>query len=444
MQSSNLQVIVGLGASGYSCVQFLRNQNLPVAIMDTRKDPPFLTQVRTAYPDVPLHLSGLDSKLLNEAAQIILSPGISVKTPEIAAQIKQGKPVIGDIELFAQAKSAPLIAITGTNAKSTVTTLVADMLKQAGLNVAVGGNLGTPALDLLMQNPKADVYVLELSSFQLETTHSLKAKVASVLNVTPDHMDRYVDLAEYQQAKCKIYHHCQIAVCNLDDPLTETERQPKFYFTLSNPKQNTFGRIIHHQHTYLAFEDQLLLDCQALPVLGTHYQANALAALAIGHGFGLKVQPMLQVLRTFQGLVHRCQFVRERHGVKWINDSKGTNVGATLAAIEGIGSELQGKIILIAGGIGKNADFSPLLPVFKKYVRSIILIGEAAEDIANIIKGDIPYSFAESMEAAIFAADRQAQRNDCVLLSPACASFDMFNNFEHRGEVFMQLVSELT
>lgn len=442
MPIADLQVIVGLGASGYSALQFLKAQQFPVAAIDTRQNPPTLAKIREQFPEVPLSLGGFDEKLLAEASRIILSPGISLKEPALQAVIKKSTPLIGDIELFAQASNAPVIAITGTNAKSTVTTLVAQMAEASGLDVQVGGNLGTPVLDLFMQKPNADLYVLELSSFQLETTYSLQASVATVLNVTPDHMDRYKDLYEYQRAKLRVYHDCELAVCNLDDKLTDTQTARKIYFTLGQPELNTFGRIQKNGDTFLAFEDEMLLECKALPILGSHYQANALAALAIGYGFGLQKESMLEVLTRFKGLAHRCQFVRERNGVIWINDSKGTNVGATLAAIEGIGSELSGKIILIAGGVGKNADFSPLLPLIKKYVRNVVLIGEAAQEIAAIID-NVPYTFASSLPEAITLADQLANKNDCVLLSPACASFDMFRHFEHRGDVFMQLVREL-
>lgn len=446
MSIPNLHVIVGLGATGFSCVRFLKERGVPIAVTDSRPNPPHLATLQKLYPDVPVSLGALDSALLEKASVIVLSPGIALREPAIATQAKRGVPVIGDIELFAKTVTVPVIAITGTNAKSTVTSLVGEMAKAAGYRVEVGGNLGVPALDLLMQNPCANLYVLELSSFQLETTYSLKAQVATVLNITPDHMDRYQDLADYQRAKHRVYNKAELAVCNRDDALTECKEKNvkrKLYFTLEAPKKEEFGLQTVDKETYLAYGDRLLLPIKDMPVAGKHYQANALAALAIGYGFGLPFEPMLTVLREFKGLPHRCQFVRERDGVKWYNDSKGTNVGATQAAIEGLGGDIAGKLVLIAGGVGKNADFSSLVPAMEKYSRHVVLIGEAAKDLAEVIGHRIPVSFAVTMDEAVLQAAKAAQPQDSVLLSPACASFDMFKNYEHRGQVFMEIVEKM-
>lgn len=442
----DLHVIVGMGATGLSCAEYLSERGISFAIMDTRSQPPQQEAFQKMYPDVQVVTGRLDSGLLDRAEKIILSPGVSLKEPAIARQLSQGIPVVGDIELFLQATKKPIIAITGTNAKSTVTTLVGLMVEAAGFEAGVGGNLGTPALALLKQE-SAEVYVLELSSFQLETTYSLAAHVATVLNITPDHMDRYDTLEDYRQAKLRVYNHCQVAVCNRDDPLTDCGSAysvSKVQFTLQAPQANEFGLVQHNNETYLAHGGRLLLPVRELPVLGKHYQANVLAALAIGHSFGLPYEPMLETLKAFKGLAHRCQLVRERHHVSWYNDSKGTNVGATLAAIEGLGSEIKGKVVLIAGGVGKNADFSPLLPALQKYVRSVVLIGEAARDLADTVSGQVDYSLATSMEEAVLQAGNLAQPGDSVLLSPACASFDMFKNYEHRGDVFAQIVERLS
>jgi UDP-N-acetylmuramoylalanine--D-glutamate ligase len=440
---SSLSVIVGLGATGLSCARYLRAACMPFAMVDTRTAPPQLEAFRQLYPDVEIELGTLDAALFNKASEIILSPGIALREPAIARQLERSIPVIGDIELFARAVKKPVISITGTNAKSTVTTLVGEMAKVAGYQAPAGGNLGVPALDLLLQYPDADLFVLELSSFQLETTCSLVSAVATVLNVTPDHMDRYDTLADYQAAKQRVYQHCGTAVCNRDDPLTDVDHNSKFYFTLNEPRHQEFG--LHHidNEIYLAFGEELLISVRELPVAGRHYYANALAALAIGHGYGLPFEPMIQVLRNFGGLPHRCQLVRHRRGVKWYNDSKGTNVGATQAAIEGLGEHISGKLILIAGGIGKSADFSPLLPALQKYARHVVLIGQAARELADMIDGHIPISFAVTMEEAVQRCDAVAQSGDSVLLSPACASFDMFKNFEHRGQVFSEVVDKL-
>jgi UDP-N-acetylmuramoylalanine--D-glutamate ligase len=444
---SNLHIIVGLGVTGLSVARHLEAQNIPWMLVDTRLDPPNLSQFKQIYPERSIVLGDLNTAILQQASCIILSPGIALSTPAIAAQVKRGIPVIGDIELFARAVNVPVIAITGTNAKSTVTTLVGEMASFMGESVKVGGNLGVPALDLLDSASTSNLFVLELSSFQLETTYSLKPQVASILNITPDHMDRYQTLADYQQAKQRIYEGCHFVVCNRDDNLTDNQSisaERKLYFTLHSPKIGEFGLINQASEYYLAYEDQLLLPVRELPALGKHHYANALAALAIGHAYGWPISSMLQVLREFKGLPHRCQLVRECDDVKWYNDSKGTNVGASVAAIEGLGSTMTGKLILIAGGVGKQADFHPLIQFAKPYVRHLILIGEAAKEIAAICQDQsLSYSFADTLEDAVQQSKKQAKRGDAVLLSPACASFDMFRNYEHRGQVFTELVMKI-
>lgn len=445
MATNNLHVIVGLGATGLSCARYLVAQGVPVAITDTREQPPHLAELHALDASIPLKLGKLNAALLASAAKIIISPGVSLQEPLIAEQIQRGIPVVGDIELFAQASAAPIIAITGTNAKSTVTTLVGLMTEAAGYETQVGGNVGTPVLDLLNASQQPEVVVLELSSFQLETTYSLQPKVATILNITPDHMDRYATLADYQQAKQRVYQHAEIAVQNRDDALTASQTPVKksFYFTLNKPAENEFGLLTQEGKTYLAFGGQCLMSVDELPVKGKHYQANALAALALGFAFGLDFAPMIQVLRRFQGLAHRCQFVRELDEVSWYNDSKGTNVGATLAAIQGLGPEVKGDLILIAGGVGKNADFSPLLPALKAYVRHVVLIGEAAQNLGKLFKDHVTISYAHAMDEAVAQAKAAAKPKDSVLLSPACASLDMFKNYEHRGQVFMDCVAKL-
>lgn len=444
--TSNLHIVVGLGATGLSCVRYLDQLGIPVAVTDTRMEPPYLSDLKDMYPNVEASLGRLDEDMLAQAAKIVLSPGICLRTPPIVQQIKRGASVIGDIELFAQGVKVPVMAITGTNAKSTVTMLVGKMAEAQGLKVQVGGNLGTPALNLLLEHPNAELFVLELSSFQLETTYSLKTKVSTVLNITPDHMDRYQNFAEYQNTKKRIYQNSEVIVCNYDDPLTYFQHpsiRQTLYFSLNQSQKGMFGLRIKNNITYLAFENTPLLPTHELKVTGKHYQANALAALAMGYGFGFSMDAMLKALREFQGLPHRCQFVRELNQVKWYNDSKGTNVGATEAAIEGLGSQIEGKLILIAGGIGKNANFSPLVPLLEKYSRHVVLMGESAHELATVIAERVPISFAKSMEEAVYQAASLSKPHDSVLLSPACASFDMFKNFEHRGEVFMQLVTKL-
>lgn len=444
--TKTLNVIVGLGATGISCARYLSQKGLPFAITDSRPNPPNLAEFKKLFPGVKISVGKLDQNLFEQAKQLIVSPGISLHEPEIALQIAQGTPAIGDIELFTQATQAPVIAITGTNAKSTVTTLVGKMVKAAGKKAGVGGNLGVPALDLLT-TPSPEVFVLELSSFQLETTYSLAPRVAVILNMTPDHMDRYGSLEEYCLAKQRIYSKADVAVCNRDDPLTEcrnTSVSRMLRFTLNTPEENEFGLLTKGNSSYLAFHKQILMPVRDLPILGRHYQANALASLAIGYGYGLPFEPMLQTLIDFKGLPHRCQLIRELNGVYWYNDSKGTNVGATLAAIEGLGPEISGKLILIAGGVGKKADFSPLVPAIVKYVKTVVLIGEAAPVLADVIGDRVNITQAKNMEDAVNIASQVAEPGDSVLLSPACASFDMFNNFEHRGDVFTEIVNTIS
>lgn len=438
-------VIVGLGVTGLSCAHYLAKKNIPFAVVDSRESPPGLAELKQRHPKVPIGLGSLDHPFLDQATHIILSPGVALREPAIQRQLRLGKNIWGDIELFAREVTSPVIAITGTNAKSTVTTLVGEMALTAGLNARVGGNLGVPALDLL-DGAGADVFVLELSSFQLETTQSLAPTVATVLNVTPDHMDRYATFEDYCKVKRHIYQGCSIAVCNQDDLNTECGDQykkDKWYFTCNEPSENAFGLLRKNHNTYLAHGSEVLLPVEALPVLGRHYQANALAALAIGYGYGLPMDAMLKALTTFKGLPHRCQLVRERNGVCWYNDSKGTNVGATLAAIDGLGSDIKGRLVLIAGGVGKNADFSALLAPAIKYVKAVVLIGEAAPILAALFKESIDVHIAGSMEEAVALSEKIALPGDSVLLSPACASLDMFKNFEHRGNVFAEIVQAM-
>jgi UDP-N-acetylmuramoylalanine--D-glutamate ligase len=248
-------------------------------------------------------------------------------------------------------------------------------------------------------------------------------------------------------AKQHIYHQCNVAVCNRDDPLTDCGQKfakQKLNFTLNSPRDGEFGLLTKNKEMYLAFQDEILMPVHELPILGRHYQANALAALAIGYGYGLEIPPMLQTLIQFKGLPHRCQLVREREGVLWYNDSKGTNVGATLAAIEGLGNVIKGKLILIAGGVGKNADFSPLVLPIEKHVKTVVLIGEAAPTIANVLGDRVEVILSKTMEDAVAMASKMASPGDSVLLSPACASLDMFNNFEHRGQVFTEIVNNMS
>lgn len=436
-------LVVGLGVTGLSVVRHLKLAGKTVAVADSRQQPPGLEQLTAEFPDVPVYTGAFDAAVFNGAQQLVVSPGVAIAEPVIQQALAQGVEVTGDIELFAQQVKAPVIAITGSNGKSTVTTLVGEMAKTAGIKTAVGGNLGSPALDLL--DTDSELYVLELSSFQLETLRSLKPVAATVLNVSPDHLDRYDDFAHYAQVKASVYQNCKVAVINRDDVLVKqmaADQESVSGFTLHEPAVRDFGLRQIEGEPWLCHGECKLIAEHELRMGGRHNTANALAALALGDAAGIDMKAMLQTLRQFAGLPHRSQWVTEKHQVSWYNDSKGTNVGATLAAIEGL--NVKNKIILIAGGQAKDADFSPLKSAIQARVRSVVLIGEDAVIIERALEQVVPVLYAETMTEAVTMAAEQAQPGDSVLLSPACASFDMFNGFEHRGELFVQAVEALS
>ena len=338
--SDRRTLVVGLGKTGLSCVRYLSEQGRDIAVADTREAPPGLDQLQAAWPDIPVHLGRFDAELFAGFNELVVSPGISIEEPAIAAAAKQGARIRGDIDLFAEAADAPIVAITGSNGKTTVTTLLGEMAKAAGRNVAVGGNIGTPALDLL--NKDADLYVLELSSFQLETTEELNAHAATVLNVSDDHMDRYPDKMAYFQAKQRIFRGCKNAIVNLDDALSTPMARDNlrflcFGFYRVNPE--TFSTRDDNEGTWITFGFENLLLASELKVIGSHNISNVMAALALGHAVDLPMDVMLEVARRFPGLPHRCEFIRRLKDVDFINDSKGTNVGATVAAIESLTPE---------------------------------------------------------------------------------------------------------
>lgn len=444
---ANLQhkncVIVGLGQTGLSSAQFLRKRGAAVAAMDTRELPPALHTLQQDYPEVLVHTGSLSAEWLRHADQIIISPGVDPRLPELQAAADAGIEIIGDIELFARYADAPVIAITGSNGKSTVTTLVSLMAQLAGRKVATGGNLGTPALDLLEQGP-VDFYVLELSSFQLETVNSLNAFASVVLNISPDHLDRYDSVNDYQLAKQRIYQGSGVMVINRDDPIVaamaDAQRQTIGFGVTQHGKHDFGVRLIDGQ-SWLCEGQYELMPVKQLKIAGQHNISNALAALALGSVMGLPMAAMLSALREFKGLPHRCRLVRERRGVRWFNDSKATNVGASIAAIEGLAD--SGKLVLILGGVGKGQDFSALTPVLKAHVAAVVLIGEAAAEIAAVIPDTVVIQTADSIKAAVNMAAQLAKDGMQVLLSPACASFDMFLSYVDRGQQFEQAVREL-
>lgn len=435
-------LVVGLGETGLSVARYLSRQGVPVAIVDSREQPPGLARSRAELPaDVALFLGGFNREAFERAEQIVLSPGVSMNEPEIAAARARQVPVVGDIELFAQAARAPVIAVTGSNGKSTVVTLLSAMARRAGLEVRTGGNIGTPALDLIAAD-EPDLYVLELSSFQLETLHSLQPQAAVVLNISDDHLDRYRDLQDYAAAKQAVYRYAALQVVNLDDPVAAAlvdAQQPIAGFTGSVPAANEYGLVDVAGETWLARGDMHLMPASGVQMAGRHNLVNALAALALGEAAGLPLTAMVETLAEFQGLPHRMQYLAEQNGVRWFNDSKGTNVGATLAAIEGV----DGPVVLIAGGDGKGADFSPLAAVLQRKGHGAVLIGKDAPLLEAVLQDAVPVRRAGDMLQAVQLAAAMAQPGDCVLLSPACASLDMYRNFEERGELFMQAVREV-
>lgn len=442
--SDQFRIVVGLGKSGMSLVRFLAQQGVRFAVADTRANPPELATLQRDYPQVEVRCGELDVDFLCRASELFVSPGLALSTPALREAAARGVKMSGDIDLFARHARAPIIAITGSNAKSTVTTLVGEMARAAGKRVAVGGNLGLPALDLLADD--IDLYVIELSSFQLETTEALNAEVATCLNVSEDHMDRYADMQAYHLAKHRIFRGARQVVINRDDALSRplvADQLPRWSFGLGKPDFNGFGLIEADGEKWLAFQFEPLLPVRELKIRGAHNQSNALAALALGHAAGLPFAPMLEALKSFTGLAHRCQWVGEIRGTSYYDDSKATNVGAALAAIEGLGADISGKLLLIAGGDGKGADFSALRAPVQRFCRAVVLLGRDAGRLAETLESTAPQIRVKSLDEAVQASANLAQPGDAVLLSPACASLDMFRNFEERGRLFAQAVGGL-
>lgn len=443
-----MHVVVGLGKTGVSCVRWLRAQGIPVRVLDTRDNPPGIDAVREAFPDLEIHLGGFRADWLESARVLVVSPGIATAEPAIAAAAARGAEVLGDIELFARhlrdgGSNAKVVGITGSNGKSTVTALVGEMARASGLRVAVGGNFGTPALDLM--DSGTDLYVLELSSFQLETTSSLALAAGTILNLSEDHMDRYPSFADYGMAKQRIFAHCDLAVVNRDDDWSAPRTAfPGRVVTFgAGAGKDGYGILDSGEGRFITRDGQPLLSVDALRIKGTHNQLNAMAALGLGEGAGLPEETMLRVLKEFPGLPHRCRFVAEQGGVAWYNDSKGTNIGATAAALAGLGENIPGKVVLIAGGLGKDQDFTLLDPHVRAHVRTVVLIGNDAPAIRAALGEQEKIVDASSMDEAVACCARLARPGDAVLLSPACASFDMYSGYEARGAHFEKLVLAL-
>lgn len=439
------RLIVGLGLTGLSCARHLQQIGMPFEVADSRSEPPGLDELK-ALVDVPVHLGELSAELLCRYDELLVAPGISLRDPAFEAAREQGVRIAGDLDYFCEATGAPIIAITGSNGKSTVTSLVGQMVKDAGYKVSVGGNIGVPMLDMLAD--EAEVYVLELSSFQLERCSQLKARVACILNMSEDHLDHHGDMRHYHAAKQRIYRNCEAVVSNRDDALTQPlipDETPHSRFSLRAPEPGDFGILEHNDEPHLAAFREPLMPVSELPFVGRHNWSNGLAALAIGSKFGLPVQGMLESLRRFRPLRHRCETLGEFAGLRWVNDSKATNAGAALAAVKGLAAETdsQNSLVLIAGGRGKGDDYQPLIDELVNCGRALVTMGETADTLLSILADRLPSEKVADMSAAVTAATKLANKGDTVLLAPAAASFDQYRSFEHRGDRFRECVIAL-
>jgi UDP-N-acetylmuramoylalanine--D-glutamate ligase len=439
---SGRTIVVGLGRTGLSCARYLQAQGLSFAVTDSRANPPGADALGEIAPGVEHRFGAFDAQLLDGASQVVASPGVSLEEPFLKSAAARGLPILGDIELFARAARAPIAAVTGTNGKSTVTTLVARMAEASGSRALAGGNLGRPALELL-EEPTPALYVLELSSFQLDTTHSLHTAAATVLNVTPDHMDRYATIEDYAASKARIFGNCDAAIVNLDDVAVRVMSggaARRIGFSLLADPEADYYVVRQGEDFALMRQRERIVSMSELKITGLHNAANALAALAMCEALGLGRATCVQALREFPGLPHRSQWVADIDGVRYIDDSKGTNVGATLAAVEG----MTGSLVLIAGGQGKGQSFSPLAKAFRGKVRHVVLMGQDAKQIESSLAGVCTMEFAGDMEDAVRRAALAARSGETVLLSPACASLDMFRDYAHRGDVFAAAVRGLS
>jgi UDP-N-acetylmuramoylalanine--D-glutamate ligase len=427
--------IIGLGITGLSCLEYLHGED-EVVVLDTRDDPPHAGVVAD-YPDVAFRF-GVASYDFKGVERVIVSPGVDLESCLVRSARAAGAELASDIDLFCEAADAPITAITGTNGKSTVTALVGHLLSATGGNPGVGGNLGEPALSVL--DDACDSYVLELSSFQLERLAPRRFRAATILNVTEDHLDRHHSLAEYAASKQRVYRDCGRAVANRADPLTFPQHDVDELVTFGGdaPGEDDWGVA----NGVLGRGGRHLLPVEALPLTGRHNELNVLAACALAWQPQADLEDLARAVQSFRGLPHRCQLVAESGGVRYVNDSKATNVGATIAALQGLGAPSGRSLILIAGGVGKGADFTPLREPVARYVKTVVLLGVDAEAIARVLGDAVQLVRADTMEAAVVAARDAASPGDLVLLSPACASMDMFENFADRGERFAGAVME--
>lgn len=439
------RVILGLGKTGFSMASFLAEQGRSFRVMDTRERPPYAEAVAEICPADQIHLGSWQSEWLDTADELYVSPGVPLADPAIAAAIERGARVVSDVELYRRHSDAEIVAVTGSNGKSTVVSLLHAMAREAGIIASVGGNIGTPVLDLLRRNH--DVAILELSSFQLEMLDELNASVAMVLNISPDHMDRYPDMAAYRAAKHRIFNGSTSVVVHEDDPLTQplsSEQRPRERYSLSRQEPGLlslradaegvhFYEGLTHRHSW-----------PSLRLKGRHNQLNILAALGAAKLLGWSQSQVLKAVAEFPGLPHRCEWVAEHQGIAYINDSKGTNVGATLAALDGLAPECPGRIHLLVGGDGKGASFDTLAMACQRLGVRVYAFGRDGNQIASAATAaDVETELVTDLNEALKLAGQSARSGDWVLLSPACASFDQFSGFEARGDAFVQAVSLL-
>lgn len=439
LEPSNSKVlVVGAGETGLSVAQFLNRNGFWFAIVDSRDRPPLLDKLLESMPDAAVFTGGFDADAFKVATHLIVSPGVSLREDSIVKARAQGAKVIGDIDLLAACTAAPIVAITGSNGKSTVTTMLGAMVNEAGKRAAVGGNLGTPALDLL--SPDVELYILELSSFQLERTELLNAAAATVLNISPDHLDRHDSVDDYAREKQKIFRGDGVMVLNADDAIVnKMAMSGRRISTFAINSEAEFYLKWEGRQGHLMHDDRPLMTLDELPLEGLHNAANALAALALGAAVGLDEQVMCKALKKFKGLSHRMQRVAVKNGITWVNDSKATNIGACVAALQGY----TRKVVLIAGGDAKGADMSELVPAIKSQAKCVIVMGKDGPLIEQALNGCVPVYRAENVAKAVNIAAEIAEQGDTVLLSPACASLDQYKSYKDRGEKFASAVMEL-
>lgn len=436
-------VVIGLGKTGLSCVRFLKRLGCEVAVIDTRSEPPGKAELETEFADVKLYTGALDQFDLSKASELVVSPGLALSQPAIAKAIAAGVPFSGDVELFAKSVDAPVIAVTGSNGKSTVVTLIGKALEALGYDVCVAGNIGLPVLDALSEAIDVDVWVLELSSFQLETTHSLRARVAVNLNVSEDHMDRYDSLDQYALAKQRIFEGCEAAVHWISDHRTKPVHGAGSVLAFGG-SDSSHGRFYVDESAVPATVmdgSRVVLNADELHVRGSHNLLNVAACLTVVAEFtDGRYARSLPAIKAFSGLPHRCQWVADVAGASWFNDSKGTNVGSTVAAINGLEGSLKGRLFLIAGGDSKGADFAPLASAVKGRVEEVVLFGRDQTVLAEALAGSVALHKTETMQEAVSYLKSLVVAGDVVLFSPACASFDQFKNYEDRGYQFVAAV----